>query len=247
MRPQERFFSRNLVQSKGHAGYIIYFNALQMIRDELPKAGGKFRGTPRGRIPIAHFACGAEPSSGEITARQVHAIAGFPTVFAQIDFKNAVLSHQVDALQNRSAFGGRIIDSYVPASIFDLKPGIVSRSLGLKEGVKAPFGLSVALLDYYPLEDKKELISRMLEHCGSLVCHVKIGKPPARRPGATPLKLRQFASVDELKRNLVHENWRVEKVSPLELRSRCTENDYLVLVKPVSKRAEAAKKRVRRG
>lgn len=194
-----RYLKENVFESTHEVVPRLYDFSLLLIRDN-----------QAGNGVILNFGCGPFPV--ELNARLLHLNEGFPTKFLNIDISPKACTRHKEETDNmvdihKNRFSN---DLYLNGDIERLTRRTVRRAL---QGETPHGGLAISFLEYYPPRRAVKMISRMLTLCDTLVCSVRID-PEFEKIFDTDhhLKLYFFKDLNELKSEVVHDDWMIKKI-----------------------------------
>ena len=194
-----KYLKENIFESTSKIVPRLYDFSLILIRDH-----------QAGNGVILNFGCGPFPV--ELNARLLHLNEGFPTTFLNIDISPKACTCHKEETDNmvkihKNRFSN---DRYLNGDIERLRMKTVRRAL---HGATPHGGLAISFLEYYSPRRAVKMISRMLTLCDALVCSVRID-PEFEKIFDTDhhLKLYFFKDLNEIKSELVHDDWAIKKI-----------------------------------
>jgi len=194
-----RYLKENVLESTHEIVPRLYDFSLLLLRDNHARNG-----------VILNFGCGPFPV--ELNARVLHLNEGFPTRFLNIDISpEACTLHKEETCTMVAIHKNRFPnDLYLRADIERLRMKTVRKAL---RGETPHGGVAISFLEYYPPTRAVKMISRMLTLCDTLVCSVRVD-PEFEKIFDTEhrLKLYFFKDLNDLKSELVHDDWTIEKI-----------------------------------
>ena len=182
-----------------------------------------------GKGLIINFGCGPFPV--ELNARLIHLNEGFSTRFLNIDISRKACTRHKKAMdemveKHKNQF---LNDVYLNVDIERVKVQVIRKALN---GAEPQGGLAISFLEYYSPKRAVKFITRMLKHCDSLVCSVRID-PEFEKTFDTEnrLNLHFFKDLSELKTNLVHEDWEIKEIIGVPRFNDGERGIFLMLIK----------------
>ena len=194
-----RYLKENVFDSTHKIVPRLYDFSLLLLRDNLAGNG-----------VILNFGCGPFPV--ELNARVLHLNEGFPTRFLNIDISpEACTRHKEETGTLVTLHKNRFPhDRYLSADIERLRLKTVRKAL---RDETHHGGVAISFLEYYSPPRAVKMISRMLTLCDTLVCSVRVDPEFEKIFDAEHhLKLYFFRDLQELKHELVHDDWTIEKI-----------------------------------
>ncbi|MFH0835827.1 MAG: hypothetical protein V1834_01555 [Candidatus Micrarchaeota archaeon] len=177
------------------SGEAMYARAMQVLKINVPDAS-----------LVLNFGCGQ--GLPELPARLKHAEQGFKPAFAHVDIsRESVDRHENLMAEHASVFPN---DVHIATDVERLPVQKLRKAVG---GRSAQAGLAISVIECYKPARARKVISRMLQHCDSLV--LSICSHPTLRvvfPDNHKLEAHIYRGLDEAKKELSSKDWEIKKV-----------------------------------
>jgi len=213
-----QYFKENVFESTHEVVPRLYDFALILIQSNT-----------NGKGLIINFGCGPFPI--ELNARLMNLHDGFSTRFLNIDISQKACIRHKEAMgemveKHKNQFS---TDIYLNVDIEQVKVQAVRKALN---GEEPQGGLAISFLEYYSPQRAVKVITKMLQHCNALVCSVRIDPESEKTfDMENHLKLYFFKDLEELRSNLNHEAWKIEKIKGVPRFSDGERGIFLMLIR----------------